>query len=188
MLSANSLQQLSFSAGVTPVKTAATLLFTALLLSPLSFAKLHAQAAPPPAQPTMDEADIRAAVQREINGWARFEPEAVSSCYTVDATWQNPFGVRLHSRADLKKFLTNLFQRPGYRSAKETSPARVTDVHILSPTTAVVWSEEKSDGQIDDATGNKMAPRYSHVLEVFVKQHGAWLISDMMIMDEYPRP
>ena len=164
------------------MKTATYLLFALFLLSPL----LDAQAGIT-AEPSIDEADIRAAAQREINGWARFDSDAVSSCYSVNATWQNPFGVRIHSRADLKNFLTNLFQRPGYRSAKDTSPARITDVHVLSPTSAVVWGEEKSEGQIDDATGRKMAPRYSHYLEVFVKQHGAWLISDMMIMDEHPR-
>ena len=136
----------------------------------------------------MDEAAIHAAVQREINGWARFDADAVSICYTANATWQNPFGVRLHSRIELKRFLTNLMNRPGYRSAKVTAPARITDVRILSPTTAVVWSEEKSEGQVDDSTGKKMAPRYSHYLEVLVKEHGQWLISDMMIMDEYPRP
>jgi len=136
----------------------------------------------------MDEADIRAAIQREINGWARFDADAVSICYTANATWQNPFGVRLHSRTELKKFLTNLMNRPGFRAAKDTAPATITDIHILSPTTAVVWGEEKSEGQIDDATGKKMAPRVGHILEVLVKQHGQWLISDMMIMDEYPRP
>lgn len=145
-----------------------------------------AQSAPVPA-PVGDEAAITAVFLREVDGWAKFDPAEVASCFTADTTWQNPFGVRIHSRAVLEKFLKNLFQRPGYRSAKETAPPRITDIHFLSPTSAAVWSEEKSEGQIDDATGKPMKPRYSHYLEVLTKKDGAWLISDSMIMDEYPR-
>lgn len=135
-----------------------------------------------------DAADVRTVVLHEIDGWMKFDAGQVASCYSVDTTWQNPFGVRIHSRAQLEKFLTNLFHRPGYRSAKDTSPARITDIHMLSPTTAAVWEEEKSEGQVDDATGKPMKPRYSHYLEVLTKRDGAWLISDSIIMDEYPRP
>jgi uncharacterized protein (TIGR02246 family) len=135
-----------------------------------------------------DEDAVRAVALHETEGWSKFDPAEIASCYTVDTTWQNPFGVRLHSRVDLQKFLAKLFQRPGYRSATETMAPRITDIHILSATSAVVWLEEKSEGQVDDATGKQMKPRFSHTVEVFTKKDGAWLISDSMIMDEYPRP
>jgi len=135
-----------------------------------------------------DEEAVRAVALHETEGWSKFDAAQIASCYTVDTTWQNPFGVRIHSRADLQKFLTRLFQRPGYRSATETMSPRITDVHMLSATSAVVWLEEKSEGQIDDATGKPMKPRFSHTVEVFTKKDGVWLISDSMIMDEYPRP
>lgn len=139
------------------------------------------------AAPSADETAVRAVAAREIDGWTQFDAAQIASCYTADTTWQNPFGVRIHSSADLQKFLTKLFQSPGYRSAKDTVAPHITEVHILSPTSAVVWSEEKSAGQIDEATGKPMAPRYSHYLEVFIKKDEAWLISDSIIMDEYPR-
>jgi len=135
-----------------------------------------------------EEAAVRAIAQKELDGWQKFDPAQIASCYAADIIWQNPFGVRITSRAVLQKFLTNLFQRPGYRSAKDTSPPQITDVRILSPTSAVVWSEEKSAGQIDDNTGKPMKPRYSHYMETLVKKDGAWLITDSIIMDEYPRP
>jgi uncharacterized protein (TIGR02246 family) len=135
-----------------------------------------------------EEAAVRAVWLKEMEGWAKFDAAQVASCYTVETIWQNPFGVRIRDRATLEKFLTNLFQRPGYRSAKDTTLPHITDIHLLSPTSATVWSEEKSAGQIDDATGKPMAPRYSHYLEVLTKKDGGWLISDSIIMDEYPRP
>ena len=135
-----------------------------------------------------DEAAVRAVVTRELAAWNAFDTHAIAACHTPNVTWQNPFGVRITSRDQLEKFLTNLFNRPGYRSAKDTVPPKITDIHILSATTAAVWSEEKSEGQIDDNTHKPMAPRYSHYLEVLTKIDGNWLISDSMIMDEYPRP
>ena len=134
-----------------------------------------------------EEAKVRAVVEHENAGWSAFDAKQVASVFTADAIWQNPFGVRLHGSAELEKFLKNLFARPGYRSAKDTSPPKITDVKLLSPTAAVVWSEESSEGQIDDATGKPMLPRHSHYLEVLVKTDAGWKISQSMIMDELHR-
>ena len=134
-----------------------------------------------------DEAAIRAVAQRENDGYDEHDAAKVVSCFADDMIWQNPFGVRFKSKAAVQKFLTNLFQRPGYLAAKDTTAPHITDIHMLSPTTAAVWSEEKSEGQKDDRTGELMKPRYTHYLEVFVKKDGKWLVTDSMIMDEYPR-
>ncbi len=133
---------------------------------------------------TNDTTAVRAVIQQEIAAWKNYDAEKVSSLYTTDAIWQNPFGVRLHGRAALQKFLTNLFQRPGYRAAKDTSDAKIIDLRFPAPTVAVVWSEESSNGQIDDATGKPMQPRHSYYLEVLVKSDNRWKISESIIMDE----
>jgi uncharacterized protein (TIGR02246 family) len=135
------------------------------------------------AQQSADEAAVRAVVARETEGWDKFDPKEVASVFTEDVMWQNPFGVRIHGRADLEKFLTNLLARPGYRAGKDTAPTKILDLRMTSPTTAVVWSDEKSEGQTNDFSGNPMQPRHSYYLEVLVKKDGAWLISDAMVMD-----
>jgi uncharacterized protein (TIGR02246 family) len=150
------------------------------------FIALAADAQSSPA--SSEEAAVRSVVLHEIDGWTKYNAAQVASCFADNITWQNPFGVRIHTRAQLETFLTNLFQRPGYRSAKDTSAPRIIDIHILSPTSAAVWSEEKSDGQLDDQSGKPMKPRYSHYLEVLVKQGDKWLVTDSIIMDEYSRP
>src|SRR5580692_8790270 len=78
--------------------------------------------APAPAQQATDEAAIRALFAREQEGWDKFDPKEIVSTYTDDIIWQNPFGVRIHGRADMEKFLTNLLARPGYRAGKSTVP------------------------------------------------------------------
>jgi len=139
-----------------------------------------------PAQSNPEEPAVRAAIARETAAWTRFDPHAVALLYTDDAIWQNPFGVRIHGPVQLERFLTNLFNRPGYRSAKDTSPAKIIDLRFPSPTVAIVWSKESSEGQVDDSTGKPMAPRQSHYMEVLVKRDGQWKISDCLIMDVIP--
>jgi len=155
----------------------ASMVALALSLMLLSARQVHAG----------DTEDVRAVVAREIDAWSKFDTKAVVSLYTSDAIWQNPFGVRLHGTAELAKFLNQLFARPGYRAAKDTSPAKVVDLRFPAPGVAVVWSDEASTGQIDDLTGKPMAPRHSYYLEVLVKKDGAWKISECLIMDEIPR-
>jgi uncharacterized protein (TIGR02246 family) len=134
-------------------------------------------------QQSADEAAVRAVIARETAGWDKFDSKQVASVFTEDAVWQNPFGVRLHGRAEIEKFLTNLMARPGYRGGKDTSPTKILDLRLTSPTTAAVWSDESSQGQTNDISGNPMQPRHSYYLEVLVKKNGSWLITDALIMD-----
>ena len=134
-------------------------------------------------QQSTDEAAIRTVLARETEGWDKFEPKTVASTFTQDAIWQNPFGVRLHGSAEIEKFLTDLMARPGFRAGKSTSPTKILDLRLTSPTTASVWSDERIDGLVNDNSGNPMQPRHSYYLKVLVKKDGVWKISDALIMD-----
>jgi uncharacterized protein (TIGR02246 family) len=134
-------------------------------------------------QQSTDEAAIRAVLAREAEGWDKFDPKEVVSTYTDDVIWQNPFGVRIHGTAEMEKFLTDLLARPGFRAGKSTVPVKILDLHLTSPTTAVVWSDEKIEGLVNDFSGNPMQPRHSYYLKVLVKRDGAWKISDAIVMD-----
>jgi hypothetical protein len=67
---------------------------------------------------------------------------------------------------------------------KDTSATKILDLRFPSPNVAVVWSDESSEGQVDDFTGKPMLPRHSFYMEVLVKNGGVWKISDSMIMDQ----
>ena len=139
----------------------------------------HAQQA----QQVTDEAAIRALLARETEGWDKFDPKQVVSTYADDVIWQNPFGVRIHGAAEMEKFLDDLLARPGYRAGKSTVPTKILNLRLTSPTTAVVWSDERVEGLVNDFSGHPMEPRHSYYLKVLVKKDGVWKISDMMIMD-----
>jgi len=134
-------------------------------------------------QQSTDEAAIRAVLARETEGWDKFDPKEVVSTYTEDAIWQNPFGVRIHGTAEMEKFLIDLLARPGFRAGKSTSPVKILDLRVTSPTTAAVWSDERIEGLVNDFSGNPMQPRHSYYLKVLVKRDGVWKISDSIIMD-----
>jgi uncharacterized protein (TIGR02246 family) len=136
-----------------------------------------------PAQQPSDDAAIRGVLAHETEGWNKFDPQEVLSTYTDDIIWQNPFGVRLHGKAEMEKFLTNLLARPGFRAGSSTVPQKILDLRLTSPTTAAVWSDERIEGLVNDFSGNPMPPRHSYYLKILVKKDGAWKISDYLIMD-----
>ena len=133
-------------------------------------------------QPT-DDAAIRAVLAREVDGWNQFDAAKVTSVFTPDATWQNPFGVRLHGTAEIQTFLTGLMARPGFRAGKDTAATKILELRFTSPTTATVWSDERIVGLVNDNSGKPMDPRHSFYLEVLVKKDGLWKITDELIMD-----
>ncbi len=153
-------------------------LSSTILFATLAFSSPFARA-----QQVGDEADIRAVLARETEGWNKFDVDEVISTFTADVVWQNPFGVRIHGAADMKKFLTDLLNRPGFRAGASTVPTTILDLRFTSPTTAAVWSDEKIAGLVNDLSGKPMQPRHSYYLKVLVKQNGAWKISDVLIMD-----
>ena len=91
-------------------------LFAALFS--LCFSSAHGQ------QPSSEEAAIRHVLSREADGWNTFNATEVISTYSEDVIWQNPFGVRLHSRKEVETFLRDLLARPGYAQAQAPRPLR----------------------------------------------------------------
>jgi len=134
-----------------------------------------------------DIADVRAAVEMEGKLFDTHDAALASQVFAPDVIWQNPFGVRFHSEAQLERFLTGLFKRPGYLAGETTSRPVFTDVTLLDATSATAWEEDVSQGQVDDATGKPIGVRKSHVLYVLQKRDGRWSIVDEMIMDEHVR-
>ncbi len=133
---------------------------------------------------TADEKAVRRTVERELAAWDRYDAHGVVSFYTRNTVWQNPFGVRLYGSENLEKFLTRLFSRATFRDTKIVVPVKITDVRMLSPTVATVWSEETIDLRVDPATGKSIRNRHSHYMEVLVKVGADWKVSQSMIMDE----
>jgi hypothetical protein len=78
------------------------------------------------AQPfvSQDEQAVRSVVERELEGWVKFDAKQIASTYSDDAIWQNPFGVRLHGSAQLEKFLAaGVSLGQGHRAGEDSGCA-----------------------------------------------------------------
>jgi uncharacterized protein (TIGR02246 family) len=128
------------------------------------------------------EDEVRAVLARNAEGWDKFDADEIAGTYASDATWQNPFGVRLEGPQQIKAFLVRLFARPGFRVAKDTAPLTIQKISFLGSRAAVVWSEESSTGQTEN--GKPVGDRHSHYLQVLHRTPSGWRITDEMIMDE----
>jgi len=127
-------------------------------------------------------ADVRAVLDTETRMFAVYDAKLAPKVYAPDVIWQNPFGVKLVGEAQVEQFLVRLFVRPGYRSGKDISAPVITDIRLIGPDAAAAWSEETSQGQVED--GKPIGRRRSHYLVVLRRRGGVWRITDEMIMDE----
>lgn len=130
-----------------------------------------------------DTEAVRAVLVAENRMYDVYDASWATRFYAPEIRWQNPFGVRLMGEPAVQHFLVRLFSRPGFRSAQQVTAPTITDINILSSTTASAWSEEASQGQIR-SDGSTVRLRKSHILYVLVKRDGRWLITDEQIMDE----
>ncbi|WP_174279076.1 DUF4440 domain-containing protein [Sphingomonas bacterium] len=137
-------------------------------------------AAPPPDAAT---AAVRSVLVAENRMYQDYDATVSRRVYAPDIRWQNPFGVRLVGEPAVETFLARLFTRARFRSARTVTAPAITDVRLLSPTTASAWSEEASEGQTRQ-DGSAVGLRKSHILYVMAKRGGRWLIVDEQIMDE----
>lgn len=159
--------------GGDPVKNSAAVRLLALSAAAMAF-------------PLMSRADDlagpRAILAAEVRLFASYDAKLAPRVYAPDVIWQNPFGVRLRGASAVERFLQRLFARRGYRSGEDVSAPVVTDLRLATPGLAVAWSEETSQGQVED--GKPLGTRKSHYLEVLRRLPMGWRITDEMIMDE----
>jgi uncharacterized protein (TIGR02246 family) len=136
-----------------------------------------AEAAPDPA------ADVRAAFMRYDEGWRTFNVEEVADAFSDNFDWVNSVGVRFVDKTKLTGFLTYLFAQPSFRAGKP-GPTEVESIRILDPNVAVVLSRQRTDGQINDATGRAIPVLYTDEITVLRRTHGRWLIISDLSSDE----
>ena len=60
--------------------------------------------------------------------------------------------------------------RPGFRAGKSTTPWKILDVRILSPTSAAVWSDERIEGVVPGTNAAPIPLRHSYYLEALTKR------------------
>jgi uncharacterized protein (TIGR02246 family) len=136
-----------------------------------------AKAAPDPA------AEVRAAFMRYDEGWRIYNVQEVVDAFADDFDWVNSVGIRIVDKTKLTRFFTHLFAEPSFRAGKP-APTEIESIRVLDPNVAVVLSRQRTDGQINDATGKAIQVLYTDEITVFRRTHGRWLIISDLESDE----
>src|SRR5215510_12731228 len=84
-----------------------------------------------------DEAVIRKALENWNEGWDTFNAQLASMDYADDADWLNAFGVKKKGRAEIEKFLAEIFARPDLKEARFKTTG--LSIRFISPDVAVVY-------------------------------------------------
>jgi hypothetical protein len=93
----------------------------------------------------------------------------------------NAFGRKKKGRAELQKFLTELFVRPDMKAARFTTTS--VSIRFIRGDVAVAYTDFVGVGQ-KTLSGKEMGKRVGHQIRVLSKEGGKWVIVSHQIMDE----
>jgi uncharacterized protein (TIGR02246 family) len=130
---------------------------------------------------SQDEAAIRRILANWDRGWDEFDARLAAMDYADDADWLNAFGRKKKGRAELQKFLTELFVRPDMKAARFTTTS--ITIRFIRPDVAVAYTDFVGVGQ-KTLSGKEMGKRVGHQIRVLSKEGGKWVIVSHQIMDE----
>lgn len=162
------------------VMIGATALFAAGSLPSVAASAQHAT--PDAVPPSPEEEAVGEALIQMATGFAMRDADLAASIYTDNAEWINAFGDTAVGREAIHAKLQEVFATDEF-GAGELSGEPTGSVRILTDDTAVGWTYQEIEGQIDRG-GIEIPLRKNHSLAVFIKQDGAWLITAHMFMDE----
>lgn len=120
-----------------------------------------------------DSAAIKLTVENYHNALNSRNSHAAAMCFTEDADFTDPAGVRGHGRKEIEQFFDNAFARRLNNAHREDTVKKIT---FLTPQIAVVenvWTVSQSQ-----AANGSLIPPYTgiHAL-VMTKQNGQWRIA-----------
>jgi uncharacterized protein (TIGR02246 family) len=143
----------------------------ALCLS-VAVAQDSAKSAPRSSGTDADSAAIKQTVENYHNALNSRSSHAAAMCFTEDADFTDPAGVRGHGRKEIEQFFDNAFARRLNNAHREDNVKKIT---FLTPQIAVVenaWTVSQSQA----ANGSLISPYTGIHALVMTKQNGQWLI------------
>lgn len=124
------------------------------------------------------------AVEQIIENWNRAwqskDSKLAASDYSDDADWTNAFGMRKKGRAEIEKFLAEVFSLPFVMAAQ--SKVVEQSVRFVKPDVALVATRVERAGQ-RTPSGEELGTRQTGHLRVLVKSDGGWKIISHLISD-----
>ena len=169
-----------------PTRDRTVLVLAMLFTGMLTFAlrsMTEAQSATALHPVSFDEAGVRAAVSKRIEGRTTFNARLSAEPFADDAVWINAFGRRLVGRANIEKFFTELYADRGFVGRDVTEQAAIAEVVFLRPDVAVARVFARTRGQrLPD--GSVIAERRTHNTMTLTREASGWKVRYEIVTDE----
>lgn len=134
-----------------------------------------------------DDAGVRAAVSKRIEGIRTLDAHLSAGPFADDAVWINAFGRRIVGREAIEDFLTRLYASPNFARRDILEPSRIAEVVFLRPDVAVarVYTRHGNQRQSD---GTTIVERRSHNTMTLTKEPNGWKVRYEIVTDERDGP
>jgi uncharacterized protein (TIGR02246 family) len=137
-------------------------------------------------QEAFDQAGVRAAVNKRIEGRVQLNAALSAEPFAEDAVWINAFGRRVVGRRAIETFLRELYVNSGYTQTEKPGPPVIAEVVFVRPEVAVARVSSVTRGQ-RLADGSVIAERRSHNTMTLTKEADGWKVRYETVTDERDR-
>jgi uncharacterized protein (TIGR02246 family) len=167
-----------------PIRDRTVLVVAMLIISMLTFGiSSMAVAQTAPRQLPFDEAGVRAAVSKRIEGRNTLNARLSAEPFADDAVWINAFGRRLVGRANIEKFFTELYTDRGFVERDIPEQPVIAEVVFLRSDVAVARVFSRSRGQRLPG-GAVIAERRTHNTMTLTREPSGWEVRYEIVTDE----
>lgn len=154
------------------MKTIISALLAVALIPSLAFAQ--------DVLPKTDQAAVEQVIENWNRAWQTKSAELAAQDYSDDADWTNAFGMKRRGRAEIQKFLAEVFSLPFVMAAQ--SKVIEQSVKFIKPDVALVITRVERVGQ-RTPTGEELGTRETTHLRVLMKSKENWKIISHLISD-----
>lgn len=127
-----------------------------------------------------DQRAIEQGIENWNRAWQTKDAALAAQDYSDDADWTNAFGMKRKGRAEIQKFLAEVFSLP-FVMAGESKVVEQT-VKFIKPDVATVVTLVERAGQRTPA-GETLGTRHTSHLRVLMKSGDTWKIVSHLISD-----
>jgi uncharacterized protein (TIGR02246 family) len=128
----------------------------------------------------LDQAAVEQAIENWNKAWQTKDAKLAAQDYSSDADWTNAFGMSKKGRAEIEKFLTEVFSLPFVMEGQSKTAEQ--SVRFIRPDVALVVTRVERTGQ-RTPSGMDLGIRQTSHLRVLMKSDGHWKIVSHMISD-----
>jgi uncharacterized protein (TIGR02246 family) len=130
--------------------------------------------------PRREQLLIEQVIDNWNKAWQTKDAKLAAQDYSDDAEWTNAFGMKRKGRAEIEKFLAEVFSLPFVMAAE--SKVVEQSVRFIKPDVALVITRVERVGQ-RTPSGETLGTRQTSHLRVLMKSAGSWQIVSHLISD-----